>query len=79
MASIGDKANRGERVVVVESTCPQRKASLWTFFRLGLCRCLVSRCGKWMKGMQKMPFGRDVRLSDLTILSPAVELQCYPL
>ena len=73
------KQIEGERVVVGRVRRVLKKGESVDLLQVGPLSLPREQVREMMKGMQKMPFGRDVRLSDLKILSPAVELQVLSL
>ena len=73
------KQIEGERVVVGRVRRVLKKGESVDLLQVGPLSLPREQVREMMKGMQKMPFGRDVRLSDLKVLSPAVELQILSL
>lgn len=69
----------GERTVVGRVRRVLRKGQSVDLLQVGPLSLPREQVREMMRSLQKMPFGREVRLSDLKISAPAVELQVISL
>jgi len=73
------KQIEGERLVVGRVRRILRKGESVDLLSVGPLSLPREQVRELMKAMAKMPFGREVRLSDLKVSAPAVELQVLSL